>query len=362
MHPVPRASLPRLQGRCSAPRGAHIFRFRHDGWRSLRILLLTRSTIPHSRVPERMHFDSGCSPALSLPRLPRIVRLLSAAWLCLLPLALQAQIPPDDAPRVVTPHPTAWADHLAALSANALLGGLTAGVIQELRGGSFQDGFTRGALGGGVVYAGKRAAAERFGGAGLLGRGVAALGSSVIRNAGEGRGSLDRLLLPVGPVRVAIAADSLPRVRAKIDLLTVFWIGYGIAEPALEFDAGRSLSAGAPVFVAPGRDIRWKGANRAVAGTVPAGVILLSDDDPVFDSPARRATTFAHERVHVLQYDQALVTWVDPLESWVLPKVPHGEFVRRHANVLTPLIIAPFFLVGRYEARPWEAEARFFAR
>lgn len=40
-----------------------------------------------------------------------------------------------------------WAGQVTALTSNALLGGLTAGIDQELRGGSFKDGFARGALG-----------------------------------------------------------------------------------------------------------------------------------------------------------------------------------------------------------------------
>ena len=44
-----------------------------------------------------------------------------------------------------------WAAHAAVLTTNMVVGGLTAGLIQELRGGSFKDGFTRGALGGSIT-------------------------------------------------------------------------------------------------------------------------------------------------------------------------------------------------------------------
>src|SRR5262245_30296029 len=63
-----------------------------------------------------------------------------------------------------------WAAHAAVLTTNMVVGGLTAGLIQELRGGSFKDGFTRGALGGSITYAGKWVSSERFDGAGFLGR------------------------------------------------------------------------------------------------------------------------------------------------------------------------------------------------
>src|SRR5688572_16046106 len=85
----------------------------------------------------------------------------------------------------------AWVGDVTFLGANALTSGLSAGLLQRLRGGSFRDGLARGALGGSVKYAGMRVSAQRFDGAGLLGRHVAATGTSMVRNASDARPTFD---------------------------------------------------------------------------------------------------------------------------------------------------------------------------
>ncbi len=67
------------------------------------------------------------------------------------------------------PPPSLW-DRATIFGVNALLGGLSAGVLQAANGGSFLDGRWRGTLGGGLVNGGKRLAAHRVSGAGRLGR------------------------------------------------------------------------------------------------------------------------------------------------------------------------------------------------
>jgi len=69
--------------------------------------------------------------------------------------------------------------HLVNLGVNALLGGLATVVQQAVRWELHWEDVLAGAAGGGVGYAGKVLAAERFFGAGLLGRQVAAMGASM---------------------------------------------------------------------------------------------------------------------------------------------------------------------------------------
>src|SRR5437868_1015216 len=95
-----------------------------------------------------------------------------------------------------------WVGEFTTLSANAAIGGLTAGIFQKVRGGSFKDGFTRGAFGGAIIYTGKWVAAKRISGGGLVGREITAVGTSIVRNASDGVGSLDRLILPVAIGRI----------------------------------------------------------------------------------------------------------------------------------------------------------------
>ncbi|HSL71144.1 MAG TPA: hypothetical protein VK864_12940, partial [Longimicrobiales bacterium] len=140
-----------------------------------------------------------------------------------------------------------WAGQVTALGANALFGGLTAGVLQELRGGSFKDGFTRGVLGGSVTYVGKRVAGRRFDGAGLAGREISAVGASIVRNASAGRPTFESLILPLGPVNFHLS----PKTRdlfVSLDVIGAAFLVYGLAEPELHFQVGESISAGAPVF------------------------------------------------------------------------------------------------------------------
>ncbi|HEY0038425.1 MAG TPA: hypothetical protein VGB66_17125, partial [Longimicrobium sp.] len=136
-----------------------------------------------------------------------------------------------------------WVGDFGVLSANVLFGGLSAGLVQTARGGSFRDGFTRGAAGGVGVYAGKRIAVAPWSGAGFVGRQVASVGSSVVWNAGAGRPSFEEVALPVGPVRLYLRTSGQgPRVHARVDAVAVMATAYAASRPELEWDPGRSLS------------------------------------------------------------------------------------------------------------------------
>lgn len=287
-------------------------------------------------------------------RPPALVAGLLLAGLLAAPLAAQA---PGPQRRPLPPYPS-WAGDLAAAGTNALLGGLTAGVLRKARGGSFSEGFTQGALGGGVQYVGKRVAVQRFDGAGLLGREVAAVGSSVVRNASDGRGALARLVLPLGLVRLYLEPRER-RAHAKLDAVATAWAVYGVLEPKLRLDAGWSLSAGAPVFRVKDRFIVVNEDTSEAAGLTVAGTLLLSDI-PGLDMPE----TFAHERVHLLQYDALFLTWTDPLEDRAVGWLPGGPLLNRYVDLnLSPLVTRA--LAGAfktYHRRPWEMEANYLMR
>lgn len=285
-----------------------------------------------------------------VPLRRRLCACALAAAALLPATSLAGQQPPT---RSDTP---AWVGDLAALAGNALFGGLSAGLGQALRGGSFQDGFTRGALGGGVIYAGKRVAVQRFDGAGLLGREVAAIGSSVVRNAADGLPSLSRLMLPFGLVRVYVEPRASSPVHARVDLLTLAWTGYAALTPELEWDAGASLSSGAPVFRVQDRLIVTGGDTTEASGKAVAGVILLSDIHRLNVS-----ANFAHERVHVLQHDQIFYVWSDPLEEWAVRQLPGGGALNRYVDLgLTSVFTSALARIfADYDSRPTELEAEF---
>jgi len=254
-----------------------------------------------------------------------------------------------------------WGEELAVVGGNVLLGALTAGLWQELGGGSFKDGFTRGALGGAVIYAGKRIASGRFPVAGLLGREVAAVGHSVVRNAGEGRGTLDRVALPLGFLPAQVQLGSWGKdARVRVDVLALWNLGYGLIEPKLELDWSRSLTWGAAVFTSRGYDFVVDDARASAMAAV--GTIYLNGDLVAFPGFERVG---AHERVHVLQGD-AIISWGDAADDWLEAQVPPLQWVSRY---VTPRLFSlGFFALGRlvesqveYSHRPGELEARALA-
>ena len=260
------------------------------------------------------------------------------------------------------PEADGWASdavgEAAFLSVNAVVGGLTAGLWQELTGGSFAEGLAGGVLGGSVVYAGKRVAASSFPGAGFLGRDLAATGSSVVRNAAEARPLLDSLSLPAGPFRLYVSPRVLEAPRVELELSDLYWTAYGLAESRLELDLSGSLSSGAPVFRSD-RSL-LSGSGESIHGAAAGGVIFLS---PMGEG--QRQETLAHERVHVLQLDFVHQAWLRPLEAKLARRLPHEGWRRRlDYDVIFPALRWTAGLLGPDVGvdGPIEAEAEFLGQ
>lgn len=249
-------------------------------------------------------------------------------------------------------------DEAAVLGLNAAVGALTAGLWREIAGGSFGDGFAGGALGGSVVYAGKRIAAESFPGAGFLGRDVAAAGTSMIRNAADARPLLDSLAVPVGPARLYLSPPDPALPRLEVELYSLYWTAYGLAESRLSLDVGESLRSGTTVFRS---DRSLLGDDdRRVFGGAAGSVIFLS---PL--GPEHEVKTLAHERTHVLQYDFLLGAWFRPLEERLAGALPERGFSDRlDYQLVAPALRLTGHLIGLDEAldAPIQAEAEFFER
>jgi hypothetical protein len=255
-----------------------------------------------------------------------------------------------------------WMAEFATLSANGVIGGLTAGLVRHFRGDSFADAFVAGALGGVTTYAGKRVVAERFAGAGMLGRLISAAGASMVRNATSGELLLSRITVPVGPVWVELRrGPGGTALGARIDPAALGWLVYGLAEPELDLDAGESLSAGTAVFRTRGKVLAFGDDETHAAGVTNAGVIFLADVPAYGESFERRA--LAHERVHVLQEDALAIMWTDPLAGLAFRGLGPDSPTRHLAvNVSTELMRALARFESRHEARPWEMESIFLAR
>lgn len=277
--------------------------------------------------------------------------VLLLATLPLAPLPLRAQA----APSAGTP---SWLGDASTLALNSFLGAVTGGTVQALRGGSFSDGFTRGALGGAIVYAGKRLAVQALPGSGVAGRAVAGAGSSIVRNASDGLPSLSRVVLPLGPARLYLRDGATPQIRW--DAATLVAAGYAFAEPKLHLDWGATLSSGAPVFRVRDQLLQEPGGagDAGASGTTRAGTIYLSDIEGLDYNQDLR-----HERIHVVQNDFVFLGWTDPVEDALLHAIPGGAAVARHVDLnLSVAVTSGLALAFRnYHRRPWEVEARALA-
>ena len=231
---------------------------------------------------------------------------------------------------------------------NALLGGVTSAALRFVRGEPAWDAFWQGALGGSLTYAGKRVAVERFYGAGLVGRQLGSVGGSIVRNAAAGRGMLEELVLPAGPVRLYISERG---VTPRLDVATVITAGAFMLNYDARLDPGASLSAGALIFR----------GDTPMPGLTGAGAMVVWPDMPASEGPR----LMAHERVHILQYDQLFLSWGEGLERWTARQAPPGlGGILDHFDFgLSPLgIRTGLALALDYRARPWETEAYFLAQ
>lgn len=248
------------------------------------------------------------------------------------------------------PFRTGIREELSTAGINALLGGVTAAVTRLVQGEPVGASFWKGALGGGVVYAGKRVAVEGFDGAGLVGREVASVGGSMVRNAAAGRGTLEELVLPVGPVRLYVSRTH--GVVPRLDVGTVIASGAFMVAYDARLDLAESLSAGALVFR----------GGAPTPGLTSAGAVTIWRDA---DMPASEGPRLlAHERVHVLQYDQAFLSWGEGIERWLVERSAPRSGLLDHLDfgALSMGLRGSLGFTLPYQDRPWEKEAYFLAQ
>lgn len=246
-----------------------------------------------------------------------------------------------------------WTEDLVFAGTNAILSGIVTGLFRTFSDeGSFGEGFWTGAAGGGVTYVGKRLAAQRFTGAGLLGRQIASVGGSLVSNARDGRGSFDRLTLQLGLGR--LYWDRIEsRVDLRPDIVTLYYTTVGVVSSRVELDWSRSLSAGAPVFVT------YSGTTTLddnAAGRTFGGVVLMD-----VNAELTLSRIGAHEVVHVIQYDQQFALWGEAAErglaSMFGPRVA-GALGQVDLGIgLLPL--APFLDDLPRDSNPFEIEAGY---
>jgi hypothetical protein len=145
----------------------------------------------------------------------------------------------------------------------------------------------------------------------------------------------------------------------RVDAQDLVWLLSGVADDRLSFDLARSISSGGVVFTTA-YDIQEGDATvygKTVGGTVTLGTWVSRD---------QLAGSFAHERVHVLQFDFLKTVIGYPLEGWLLGHVPFLERVPLARSVLPGVayVIGWYPLSGMWD-RPadlLEVEAEFLER
>lgn len=291
-----------------------------------------------------------------LPRSTLLAPLVALALLGAGPRPVAAQPPGREFGTFTAEQDVGRDTRLFAL--NAGLGAATAGLTRWMQGRPVRPALLGGAAGGALAYAGKRLVVERWEGAGFVGREVAAVGHSMVRNAADARPLLSRIVLPLGPLRFYVRPDSQTRLRARLDAPSA---AYAILLSAAgrPFDARASLSSGALVFRIP--DLPLSDARgRCIPGLAFGSTIVLSD--MTRQATDDRNPAYAHERVHVVQYDQLFTTLGDPAEEWVGRRVGWFGRAKRYLDFNVTALVAMVPQAVWNEGTPWEREATAVTR
>ena len=258
-------------------------------------------------------------------------------------------------------------DELVVLGVNAALGSATAGISAAIHGKPIIRAMVTGAAGGLLIYGGKHLTGMyAVPTLGLPGRAIAAIGSSMIRNGGAGRGPFDVVVIPLGPLTFYHTADAdSAHSPVKLNLLRTIVLATLVIHERTEFDLEETMYLGAPVFRTPDRLLLVNG-RQAVIGLAFGGSMVVSDRAVLEATMGHDHYPFlvAHERVHVLQDAFAEIAITGPVEQWLIGLLPYGDRISRyvefgavHAAAAVPLLST----IIPYDQRPWEREADHFA-
>jgi hypothetical protein len=279
---------------------------------------------------------------------PRTPILLAALFAGMVPYAAAGQMSCASMDMCAAPELESGArQELTVAGLNVLLGGVTAAAARAWRGEPVLRGFWVGAVGGGVIYGGKRIAVENFDGAGLIGREVASVGGSMVRNAAAGLSPLEEVVLPLGPVRLYVSRDG---VTPRLDVGSVVAASAFVLYYDARLDTRASLSSGALILRGDG----------PMPGLSSAGTVMVWHDLPPEEGPR----LLAHERVHVLQYDQAFLSWGERPERRLAGHVPGPSGFLDYLDTGALVLGARAGLTALipYADRPWEREAYLLAQ
>ena len=222
---------------------------------------------------------------------------------------------------------------------NGLIGGATAAITASIHHRPIRKAAVVGAIGGATVFVGKCFIGNSRPSTDWLGQQTVAVGSSIVGNASSGRSVLERIVLPLGPIRLYHDVKRR-RTWVKLDVLETGVATYYATKPNTSVDW----------------DLTWKhGALILFDKTAPTNFEVAG----VIKTWSRSLSILDHEQIHVAQEQFVTTAWEDPLQEWVLPRVPGGGWVNRYfqVGILAPVWALANSVITKYD-RPWEKEAR----
>jgi hypothetical protein len=285
----------------------------------------------------------------------RVALLVAVGWAAVAPASqAMAQRPPSPDP-VTHEHALghlSGRDRVAHLAVNGALGGFSAAMFALARGNNPWRAALVGFGGGVVMGAGKQVAGRQFDGSGLVGRQLAAAGTSLVRFASE---DTMVVLVPMGPVTLEVRPRATDRVRPRVNLVGAGTVLYYVLRSDTRFELGSTLSAGSPVFRFPTESVSTR--DGIIFGRMDFGTILLGAEPAILD--AQRQMTLPHESIHVVQYDFLEHALTLPPERAILRKLGVGERFLRHVDLgfLSLALAGVLQMHMDYDERPWEREA-----
>ena len=240
----------------------------------------------------------------------------------------------------------------AHLAVNGALGGFSAAMFALARGKDPWRAALIGFGGGIVLGAGKQIAGRHFDGSGLLGRQVAALGTSLVQSAS---GDTLVMLMPLGPMTFEVRPRAVDRVRPRVNLVGTGTVLYYVLRSDTRLDVGSSLSAGTPVFRFPTETVSTR--DGIIFGRMDFGTVVLGT--PTSPLAEQQRMTLPHETIHVLQYDFLEHALTLPPERAILRILGVSDHFLRHVDIgaMSLLLAGVLQMHMDYDDRPWEKEA-----
>ena len=242
-------------------------------------------------------------------------------------------------------------DRAKNLLANGVIGGTVAGVRALVAGKREWRAVLAGFGGGVLTGVGKQVAAARFSGAGLIGRQVGAVGTSLIYSA---TADTAVLFAPIGPATLELRPRSADRVRMRLNAAQVLMLVHAAGQGRTHLDGDATLWAGTPVFRRP--RTRMPVSENTNGFATPGAIFLARDELHPGDM---RRTVLPHEMVHVVQWDALSYLVTLPVERAVVERLPGGRWLSRHVDIglLGPLAVYTIAHHISYIHQPWEREA-----